>query len=109
MWFQNTFLRCGLGKISRKLQVVAFASPSSSFKAVGFFVAVIFLVEFALNWHEGSGAGEMQIEISKRGMQIPEFPQTLNRHNQAKLPRIINNRVQREIAIVQFPVIQRNH
>ena len=46
----------------------------------------------------------IQTEVSELGMQIPELPQTLNRHNQTKLPRIINNRVQREIGILQFPV-----
>ena len=48
MWLRKDF--------KGKLQAVAFASPSTSFKAVGFFVAVFFvffvcffLVEFALN------------------------------------------------------------
>lgn len=63
---------------------------------------LFFLVESARNI---MALGQViQTEISERGMQIPELPQTLNRHNQTKLPRIINNRVEREIGILQFPL-----
>lgn len=90
---------------------MTFSSTSKSFKAVIVLVVVVvvfwvvvvfFLVESA---RDIMVLGQViQTEISELGMQIPKLPQTLNRHNQTKLPRIINNRMERKIGILQFPV-----